>query len=412
MNIKNIKAREILDSRGNPTVEVDVILDNNIIGRTSIPSGASTGINEACELRDNDSRYLGLGVRKAVNNVNTIIRKALIGMDASKQREIDTLLINLDNTSNKSNLGANAILGVSISCLKASALSNNQGLYEYVGKEYSMPICMMNILNGGMHADNNLDFQEFMIIPFNDDFNERIRIGSEVFHCLKKLLKSKGLNTNVGDEGGFAPNLSSNKEALNCIVEAIKLANYIPGKDVFIGLDVAATSFYNQDTKLYKINNQDFTMLELLDFYKELVANYPIISIEDPFYEEDFQGFSLITKEIGDKVQIVGDDLFTTNKVLLQKGIELKACNAILIKPNQIGTYSEMLETINLARLNNYKTIISHRSGETEDTFIADLAVGLNLGQIKTGSMSRTDRISKYNRLIRIEENVDLSEFL
>ena len=407
--IKDIKAREILDSRGNPTVEVDVILDNGIMGRASVPSGASTGSREALELRDNDNRYNGKGVLKAVSNVNDIIRPALIGFDSDKQKELDYKMIELDGTPNKSKLGANAILGVSMAYLKACANNANIPLYKYVmeiyqGRHLTLPVPMMNILNGGAHADNNLDFQEFMIIPKASNIKERIRIGSEVFHSLKKVLKEKGLATSVGDEGGFAPNINSNSEAFDLIIEGITKAGYTPGKDVFLGIDVAASEFY-KDGK-YCFEGRELTTEEIINYYKELVSKYPIISIEDPVDENDWEGFALLTKEIGDRIQLVGDDLFTTNKEYLGKGISMKAGNAILLKVNQIGTITETIETIELAKDNGYKTIISHRSGETEDTTIADLAVGLNLGQIKTGSMSRTDRIAKYNELIRIEEEL------
>ena len=405
--IKDIKAREILDSRGNPTVEVDVILDNGILGRASVPSGASTGEREMLELRDKDERYNGLGVLKAVNNVLSI-KDELIGFDTDKQKELDYKLIELDGTPNKSKLGANAILGISMAYLKASALDQNKPLYKYVNEKYgdklSLPVPMMNILNGGAHADNGLDFQEFMIIPQANSIKERIRIGSEVFHNLKKVLKEKGLATSVGDEGGFAPNIMSNSEAFDLIIEGITRAGYTAGADVFLGIDVAASEFY-KDGK-YHFEGRDFTTEEIINYYKELVNKYPIISIEDPVDENDWEGFSLLTKEIGDRIQLVGDDLFTTNKEYLQKGIDLKAGNAILLKVNQIGTITETIETIELAKANNYKTIISHRSGETEDTTISHLAVGLDLGQIKTGSMSRTDRICKYNELIRIEEDL------
>ena len=408
MKIKDIKAREVLDSRGNPTVEVDVILENGILGRAIVPSGASTGSREALELRDNDSkRYMGKGVLKAVNNVNTVIREKLISMDASNQALIDKTLIELDGTENKSNLGANATLGVSMAVLKASSIAAGKPLYRYIGEGTTLPRPMMNILNGGAHADNNLDFQEFMIIPNAYTFKERLRIGSEVFHNLKSVLKEKGYNTNVGDEGGFAPNLSSNKEALDVIVEAIKRANYTPGVDVNIGLDVAASEFYEDGIYNLKGENRKLTVDELINFYKELCDNYPIISIEDPVDENDWEGFTKITKELGDRIQLVGDDLFVTNKKYLQYAIDHHAGNAILLKVNQIGTITETLETIELAKKNNYKTIISHRSGETEDTIIADLAVGLDLGQIKTGSLSRTDRICKYNQLLRIEEELE-----
>ena len=408
MKIKEIKAREILDSRGNPTVEVDVTLENGILGRASVPSGASTGVHEALELRDNDSaRYLGKGVLKAVNNVNTIIREKIVGMDVENQKEIDYAMISLDGTKGKNNLGANAILGVSLATLKAAALNSGKKLYEYVGSEKLLPTPMMNILNGGAHADNGLDFQEFMIIPSRDTIKERVRVGAEVFHNLKKVLKSKGYNTNVGDEGGFAPNLKTNKEALDTIIEAIKLAGYVPGKDVNLALDVAASEFYNDGIYDIKGENKKLTASELVEYYKNLVSEYPIISIEDGMAEDDYEGWTLLTKELGSNIQLVGDDLFVTNKELLEKGIELKMANAILLKVNQIGTVTETLETIDLARKNGYKTVISHRSGETEDTIIADLAVGLDLGQIKTGSMSRTDRICKYNQLMRIEEELN-----
>ena len=406
--IKDIKAREILDSRGNPTVEVDVILENGILGRASVPSGASTGEREMLELRDKDNRYNGLGVLKAVSNVNDIIKPVLIGFDTDKQKELDYKLIELDGTPNKSRLGANAILGVSMAYLKACALDQNKPLYKYVnekyGNELSLPVPMMNILNGGAHADNSLDFQEFMIMPKANNIKERIRIGSEVFHSLKKVLKEKGLVTSVGDEGGFAPNVKDNNEAFDLIIEGITRAGYKAGVDVFLGIDVAASEFYKDG--IYYFDNKEMTTKELIEYYKELVSKYPIVSIEDPVDENDWVGFSLLTKEIGNRIQIVGDDLFTTNKEYLQKGIDMKAGNAILLKVNQIGTITETIETIELAKANNYKTIISHRSGETEDTTIADLAVGLNLGQIKTGSLSRTDRICKYNELIRIEEEI------
>ena len=402
--IKDVIARWVLDSRGNPTVEVDVYLDNGVMGRATVPSGASTGVREAVELRDGDDKFMGLGVDMAVNNVMNTIRPALIGMEAQDQEKIDNLMIQLDGTKNKSKLGANAILGVSLAVLKASAKDAGEELYEYVGDKYSLPTAMMNILNGGAHADNSLDFQEYMIIPIRDTMKERIRVGSEVFHTLKKVLKEKGYSTNVGDEGGFAPNLKSNEEGFLFIMEAIKRAGYVPGKDVAIAIDVAASEFY-KDGK-YEIDGKRLDTQELIDFYQELINKYPIISIEDPVDENDWEGFKLITDKLGDKIQLVGDDLFVTNIECLSKGIELGAGNALLLKLNQIGTYTETIKTIKLARENGYKTIISHRSGETEDTTIADLAVGLNLGQIKTGSMSRTDRMCKYNQLIRIEEKL------
>lgn len=402
--IKDLKGREVLDSRGNPTVEVEVLLEDGSLGRALVPSGASTGTREALELRDHDERFMGRGVLKAVNNVNTIIREKLIGLESSNQELIDNTMIELDGTKNKSHLGANAILGVSLANLKASAISAKLPLYKYVGSGTELPVPMMNIINGGAHADNNLDFQEYMIIPQRDTIKERIRIGAEVFHNLKKVLKEKGYNTNVGDEGGFAPDLKSNEEGFKVIIEAIKSSGYIPGKDVKLAIDVAASEFYENGT--YHIDGKQLTTKELIKFYEELVNKYPIISIEDPVDENDWEGFTAITKALGDKIQLVGDDLFVTNIECLEKGIKLQAGNAILLKLNQIGTYTETLKAINLAKSNGYKTIISHRSGETEDTTIADLAVGLNLGQIKTGSMSRTDRICKYNQLIRIEEEL------
>jgi len=407
--IKNIIAREILDSRGNPTVEVDVILENGILGRASVPSGASTGSNEALELRDGGKRYNGKGVLKAVDNVNKIIKPEIIGMEVSLQKEIDYKMIELDGTPNKGKLGANAILGVSLAVLKAAALDNNTPLYKYVGNGETLPRTMMNILNGGAHADNNVDFQEFMIIPEADTVKERLRIGTEIFHSLKKVLNEKGYTTGVGDEGGFAPNLSSNKEALDLIIEAIKRTEYEPGKDVKLALDIAASEFYNETNNNYTLVGEGkvFTSTELVDFYEELITKYPIISIEDGLNETDYEGFKYMTEKLGNKIQIVGDDLFVTNKKLLQKGIDMGIANAILLKVNQIGTVTETLETIELAKNNNYNTIISHRSGETDDYYIADLAVGLDLGQIKTGSLSRGERISKYNELLRIEEELE-----
>ncbi|MBR3897932.1 MAG: phosphopyruvate hydratase [Bacilli bacterium] len=405
--IKDIIAREILDSRGDPTVEVDVILESDIMGRASVPSGASTGIREALELRDkNPERYGGKGVLTAVNNVNTVIKEALIGMDSLDQEAIDRKMIELDGTENKSKLGANAMLGVSMANLKAAANYLKKPLYKYVGKERTMPKAMMNILNGGKHADNGLDFQEFMIIPEGKTFSDRLERGCEVFHSLKKILKEKGLSTNVGDEGGFAPNISNNKAALNLLVDAIERTGLMPGRDVNIGLDVAASEFYEDGKYKLKGENKEYTRDELIEYYNQLVNEYPIVSIEDPVEQDDFEGFTKITEILGDTVQLVGDDLFVTNKKYLEKGINMNAGNAILIKVNQIGTITETIETINLAKENNYNTIISHRSGETEDTTIADLAVGLNMGQIKTGSLSRTDRICKYNELLRIEEEL------
>ena len=404
MKIKNIIGREILDSRGNPTVEVDVILESGIIGRASVPSGASTGEREALELRDGGTRYMGKGVLKAVTNVNTILRDNLIGFDVLDQKGLDYKMLELDGTETKSNLGANAILGVSMASLKAAALYKGMPLYRYIGNGKTLPVPMMNIVNGGAHADNNLDFQEFMIIPQASTIKERVRIGAEIFHNLKKVLKENNYNTNVGDEGGFAPNLKSNKEALDLICEAITSSGYELRKDVCIGLDVAASEFY-KDGK-YEVDGKTLSTEELISFYEQLVEDYPIISIEDGVDENDWEGFRLLTERMGDRIQLVGDDLFVTNIKCLQKGIDNKAGNAILLKVNQIGTITETLETIELAKKYNYKTIISHRSGETEDNTIADLAVGLDLGQIKTGSLSRTDRVCKYNQLIRIEEDV------
>jgi enolase len=402
--ISKIIAREILDSRGNPTIEVDVILESNVLGRASVPSGASTGSKEALELRDKEERYLGKGVLHAINNINTILTPSLIGLEASDQVLIDKTMLELDGTGNKSKLGANAILGVSLAVLKASAKENNQELFEYLNGGVTSPVPMMNILNGGAHADNNLDFQEFMIIPNQKTIEDRIRVGAEIFHTLKKVLQGNGYNTSVGDEGGFAPNLKSNKEALDLIVKAIKEAGYKPGIDVSLGLDVAANEFYHDG--MYIVDGKHLNYKQLVDFYEELINEYPIISIEDGLQESDIEGWKYLTERLTDKIQLVGDDLFVTNKEIFQMGIDNKIANAILIKANQIGTVTEMIETINLAKKNNYKTIISHRSGETEDTFIAHFAVGLNLGQIKTGSLSRTDRVCKYNELIRIEEKV------
>ena len=405
--IKDVIGREILDSRGNPTVEVDVILESGIKARAAVPSGASTGMREALEMRDGGSRFMGKGVLNAVSHVNNELRNLVIGMDCLDQKAIDYAMIELDGTEAKSKFGANAILGVSMAVMKAAAMYKGLPLYKYIGNGTTLPVPMMNIINGGAHADNKLDFQEFMIIPQADNIHDRVRIGAEVFHNLKKVLNSKGLATGVGDEGGFAPDLQSNSEGFELIMEAIKKAGYIPGKDVCLAIDVAASEFYEDGKYNLVGEGRSLTTEELVDFYEELVNKYPIISIEDPVDENDWEGFSLITKRIGDKVQLVGDDLFVTNKKCLQMGIDKHAGNAILLKVNQIGTITETLETIDLARKNGYKTIISHRSGETEDTTIADLAVGLNLGQIKTGSMSRTDRICKYNQLMRIEEELN-----
>ena len=409
MKIIDVKGREILDSRGNPTVEVDVILEDGTLGRAAVPSGASTVEREALEMRDGGTRFMGKGVLNAVANVNGPLRDLVIGMDAENQRELDYAMINADGTKTKSKYGANAILGISMAAMKASANQKGLPLYRYIGNGTTLPRPMMNIINGGAHADNKLDFQEFMIIPMADTIHDRVRIGAEVFHNLKKVLNSKGLATGVGDEGGFAPDLQSNSEGFELIMEAINKAGYVPGKDVNIAIDVAASEFYDKETGKYNLvgEGRSLTTDELIDFYSELVTKYPIISIEDPVDENDWEGFSKITSRLGDKIQLVGDDLFVTNKECLQMGIDHHAGNAILLKVNQIGTITETLETIDLARKNGYKTIISHRSGETEDTTIADLAVGLDLGQIKTGSMSRTDRICKYNQLMRIEEELE-----
>lgn len=404
--IKDIIAREILDSRGNPTVSCEMILEDNTKVVASVPSGASTGSREALELRDKDlNRYNGLGVLKAVNNINTIIRNKLVGQELN-QVGIDEELIKLDGTENKENLGANAILAVSLCVIKAIAKTENKELYEILSNgKVSMPIPMMNILNGGKHADNNLDIQEFMIVPVVKSFKERVRCGSEVFHALKNILKKQHLNTGVGDEGGFAPNLSYNSLALDLIINAIKEAGYVPGKEVFIALDVAASELYENGK--YKIDNKELSVEEMIEYYEILIKKYPIISIEDPFDENDFDALSKLTEKIGNKVMIVGDDYFVTNSKYLLKGINSKAGNAILLKANQVGTISEMIKTITLARKNKYRMIISHRSGETEDTFIADFAVGLNIPFIKTGSLSRGERIAKYNRLMKIEDNLN-----
>ena len=407
--IKKVFAREILDSRGNPTIEVDCFLTNGILGRAAVPSGASTGDNEALELRDNDKgRYLGKGVLKAVSNVNTIINNAVKGQVADFAK-IDKLLIKLDGTEFKSKLGANAILGVSMAVAKAAALSAKQPLYRFLGKDKAkiLPIPLMNILNGGMHADNNLDIQEFMIMPQGaPNFSEALRMATEVFHNLKSILKSKKLSTSVGDEGGFAPNLNSNEEALSLIIEAIKKAGYVPGRDISLALDCAASSFC-KDGK-YTFDGAQKTSNDLIAIYENWLLKYPILSIEDGLSEHDWIGWQEMTKKIGDKVQLVGDDIFVTNPKIFKKGIAEKIGNAILIKVNQIGSLSETLEAISIAKKNKYNAIISHRSGETEDTTIAHLAVATGVGQIKTGSLSRTDRICKYNELLRIQEELGL----
>ncbi len=409
--IVDVKGREILDSRGNPTVEVEVFLEDGSLGRAAVPSGASTGEYEAVELRDGDKkRYLGKGVLKAVENVNTKISPKVKGMDARDQRALDAFMIELDGTPNKAKLGANAILGVSLAAAKAAAISCKLPLYRYLGGSngHLLPVPMMNIINGGMHADNNVDMQEFMILPVGaPTFREALRMGAEVFHALKAVLHDKHLNTSVGDEGGFAPDLKSNEEALQVIMEAIKKANYAPGKDVLIGLDAASSSFYDKTKKKYIMEaeaQKEKTSKEMVEFYEGLVSKFPIITIEDGLDENDWDGFKLMTEKLGKKIQIVGDDLFVTNTQKLKEGIEKGIANSILIKVNQIGTLTETLEAIEMAKKAGYTAIISHRSGETEDSTIADIAVATNAGQIKTGSASRTDRIAKYNQLLRIEE--------
>ena len=412
--IEDIIAREILDSRGNPTIEVDVILEDGTYGRAAIPSGASTGTQEAVELRDNDpKRFLGKGVQKAVKNVNEIIADNLVGFDPFDQVKIDNMLIELDGTENKSNLGANAILGVSLAVAKAAANALGMPLYRYIGGTNAkvIPVPMMNIINGGKHADNNVDFQEFMIMPVGaPKFSEALRMGAEVFHNLKSVLKKKGYNTSVGDEGGFAPNLKSNEEAIEVILEAIEKAGYKPGEDVAVVLDPAASEFYDETKKKYvfkKSDGSELTSEEMVNYWKNWVEKYPIISLEDGMSELDWDGWKLLTDELGKKIQLVGDDIFVTNPEILSKGIEKGIANSILIKLNQIGTLTETLDTIELAKKAGYTSVISHRSGETEDTTIADLAVATNVGMIKTGSTSRTDRIAKYNQLLRIEEELD-----
>ena len=408
--IYKIIAREILDSRGNPTIEVDVTLSDGSLGRAAVPSGASTGEHEAVELRDNDTlRYLGKGVKKAVKIVNTTIANEIIGLDALNQKNIDEAMISLDGTSNKSKLGANSILGVSIAVAKSASNSKKMPFYEYLNqnKTYTMPIPMMNIINGGSHADNNVDFQEFMVFPIGArSFSNALQMGTEIFHQLKKVLKHKNLNTSVGDEGGFAPNLKSNNEAIEVILKAIDNAGYKAGKNVYIALDVAASELFDKDKYIIKSENRSLSSDQMISYYQNIIETYPIISIEDGLDENDWGGWSLMNEALGDKVQIVGDDLTVTNINRLQKAIDLKAMNAILIKLNQIGTLTETLDAIALAKKADFGAIISHRSGETEDTTIADLAVASGVGQIKTGSASRTDRICKYNQLLRIEQNL------
>lgn len=408
--ITDVYAREILDSRGNPTIEVEVLAGENIYGRASVPSGASTGQFEAVELRDKEQRYNGLGVTTAVDNVNTKIAPELIGVNVFEQREIDHIMLRLDGTDNKSNMGANAMLGVSMAVAKTAAQALQIPLYRYLGgvSAGTMPVPMMNILNGGRHADNTVDFQEFMIVPVGACcFKEGLRMCAEIYHMLKKILKSQDLSTAVGDEGGFAPNLADAKETLQYLVDAIEKAGYQAGKDVAIALDVAASELYNREFKKYVFEGEDVirSAEELVDYYEQLITQFPIISIEDPMDEEDWDGWDLITKRLGSRVQLVGDDLFVTNTERLRKGIEKQVANAILIKVNQIGTLTEAFEAIELAKVSGYRTIISHRSGETEDSMIADIAVAFNAGQIKTGAPCRSERVAKYNQLLRIEES-------
>ena len=411
-NIADVQAREILDSRGNPTIEVDVVIETGTWGRAAIPSGASTGEHEAVELRDGDAkRYSGKGVLKAVENVRQTIRPAILGKDASTQRRLDQFLIDLDGTPNKGNLGANAILGVSLAAAKACAIELELPLYRYLGgvAVRRLPVPMMNILNGGAHADNNVDIQEFMVMPLGaPNFREGLRMGAEIFHTLKKVLKSKGLNTAVGDEGGFAPNLQSNEEALEVIMQAIKESGYQAGKDVYLALDPAASSFFNKEEKVYDLagEGKKKSSAEMVDFYSDLVDRYPIVSIEDGLDENDWDGWKILTDKLASRIQIVGDDLFVTNIDLLKRGIDTGVANSILIKLNQIGTLSETLDAVKMASTAGYTSVVSHRSGETEDTTISDLVVALETGQIKTGSASRTDRIAKYNQLLRIEEEL------
>ncbi|GIV34158.1 MAG: enolase 2 [Chitinophagales bacterium] len=410
--ISKVHARQILDSRGNPTVEAEVITRKGACGRAAVPSGASTGAHEAVELRDGGKAYLGKGVLKAVHNVNTAIAKKLKGVKVTDQEKIDTIMVELDGTENKSRLGANAILSVSLAAARAAAVEEKVSLYRYLGgkKARTLPIPMMNILNGGAHADNKIDFQEFMVMPVGaETFSYALRMGTEIFHHLKKVLRDKGYSTNVGDEGGFAPEIKSNEEAIETVLKAVEKAGYKPGKDVFIALDPAASEFYVPDEKVYHFHKSDGRKLsseEMVDYWASWIKKYPIISIEDGMAEDDWTGWRLLTERVGKKVQLVGDDLFVTNASRLRKGIEEKVANAILIKVNQIGTLTETIAAVKLAAENSYNNIMSHRSGETEDTTIADLAVALNTGQIKTGSASRSDRVAKYNQLLRIEEEL------
>ena len=408
--ISSVQARQIIDSRGNPTVEADIYLDNGAMGRAAVPSGASTGKHEAVELRDGGDVYMGKGVQKAVANINTIISKAVIGKVADEQEELDQTLIDLDGTENKSNLGANALLAVSLATAKAVAIDRGLPLFSYLGGNdaITLPIPLMNILNGGAHADNKIDFQEFMIMPVGaDTFSDALRMGVEVFHNLKKVLKDKGYSTNVGDEGGFAPEIASNEEAIETVLQAIEKANYKPGEEIAIAMDAASSEFYLSDEEVYHFKKSDgrkMTSIELIDYWETWTKKYPILSIEDGLDEDDWDAWKILTERLGESVQLVGDDLFVTNVKRLQRGIDEKSANSILIKVNQIGTLTETINAVNMAHKNDWTSIISHRSGETEDTTIADLAVALNTGQIKTGSASRSDRIAKYNQLLRIEE--------
>ncbi len=416
--IIEINARQILDSRGNPTVEVDVLTEDGFFGRAAVPSGASTGVHEAVELRDgNMDYYLGKSVEKAISNVHNAIREKLIGFDVERQQEIDNIMLELDGTNNKSNLGANAMLAVSLACAKAASQSTNQPLYRYIGgvNASTLPVPMMNILNGGSHADNAIDFQEFMIMPFGaDTFSEALKMGVHVFHHLKSVLQSKGYSTNVGDEGGFAPNIKSNEEAIEIVLKAIETAGYKPGEDIWIAMDAAASEFYNKDEKLYvfsKSDNRKLNSDEMANFWENWCKKYPIISIEDGLDEDDWKGWKTLSEKLSKKIQLVGDDLFVTNTTRLQKGINEHIGNSILIKVNQVGTLTETIQAVDLANKNSYTSIMSHRSGETEDTSISDLAVALNTGQIKTGSASRTDRVAKYNQLLRIEQELGQSAY-
>lgn len=416
--IQSIHARQILDSRGNPTVEVDVYTENGAYGRAAVPSGASTGVHEAVELRDDDKDvYMGKGVLKAVANVNDLIAPELLGFDVFDQNQIDQIMISLDGTKNKSKLGANAILGVSLAVAKAAAMEAGQPLYRYIGgvNANTLPVPMMNILNGGSHADNAIDFQEFMVMPVGAaTFSESLRMGTQIFHHLKSVLKSKGLSTNVGDEGGFAPNLRSNVEAIEVVLQAIEKAGFRPGEDVFIAMDAASSEFYDEERGLYvfkKSTGDELTSQQMADYWTDWVSKYPILSIEDGMHEDDWNGWKMMTDAVGDKIQIVGDDLFVTNVERLQQGIEKNIANALLVKVNQIGSLTETINAVDLCHRNKYKSVMSHRSGETEDSTIADLAVALNTGQIKTGSASRSDRMAKYNQLLRIEEQLGDSAY-